>query len=127
MVIMLFAILPVLLLILYSFCCYQNLLNLLPVRWHILHRDGTQHRVCACRGATCPINWLVPHDQCTSTIELCRIFNFKPNGQNFQFQTYCDGVSAVHDREVKMEGGPTEGRDNEPLYCPTDHPCTCTI
>ena len=59
---LLFVLLPVLLLTLYPFCWFQKLLNLLPVRWYILHtfvdsfqgcyKDGTEpgtrdYRWCA--------------------------------------------------------------------------------
>ena len=53
------AILPVLLLVLYPFRCFQKLLNLFPFRWYILHtfveafygsyKDGTQPGTCDCR------------------------------------------------------------------------------
>ena len=53
---MLFAILPVLLLVLYPFRCFQRLLNLFPFRWYILHtfvdssyKDGTQPGTRDCR------------------------------------------------------------------------------
>ena len=56
---MLFAILPVLLLVLYPFRCFQKLLNLFPFRWYILHtfveafygsyKDGTQPGTRDCR------------------------------------------------------------------------------
>ena len=59
MMVMLFAILPVLLLVLYPFCCFQKLLNLFPFRWYILHtfvdsfygsyKDGTQPGTRDCR------------------------------------------------------------------------------
>ena len=58
-VIMLFAILPVLLLVLYPFRCFQKFLNLFPIRWYILHtfvdlfygsyKDGTQPGTRDCR------------------------------------------------------------------------------
>ena len=58
-VVIVFAILPVLLLILYPFRCFQKFLNLFPVRWHILHtfvdsfygsyKDGTQPGTRDCR------------------------------------------------------------------------------
>ena len=51
-IVLLFAILPVLLLVLYPFRCFQKLLNQFPFRWYILHtfvdlfygsyKDGTQ-------------------------------------------------------------------------------------
>ena len=57
--VMLFAILPVLLLVLYPFRCFQKLLNLFPFRWYILHtfvdsfygsyKDGTQPGTRDCR------------------------------------------------------------------------------
>ena len=57
--VMLFAILPVLLLVLYPFRCFQKLLNQFPFRWYILHtfveafygsyKDGTQPGTCDCR------------------------------------------------------------------------------
>ena len=59
MVIIIFTILPVLLLILYPFRCFQKFLNLFPVRWYILHtfvdcfygsyKDGTQPGTRDCR------------------------------------------------------------------------------
>ena len=59
MMVMLFAILPVLLLVLYPFRCFQKLLNLFPFRWYILHtfveafygsyKDGTQPGTHDCR------------------------------------------------------------------------------
>ena len=58
-VVLLFAILPVLLLVLYPFRCFQKLLNLFPFRWYILHtfvdsfygsyKDGTQPGTRDCR------------------------------------------------------------------------------
>ena len=55
----LFVLLPVLLLVLYPFRCFQKLLNPFPFRWHILHtfvdsfygsyKDGTQPGTCDCR------------------------------------------------------------------------------
>ena len=58
-ILLLFAILPVLLLVLYPFRCFQKLLNLFPVRWYILHtfldtfygsyKDGTQPGTRDCR------------------------------------------------------------------------------
>ena len=58
-VIMLFAILPVLLLVLYPFRCFQKFLNLFSIRWYILHtfvdsfygsyKDGTQPGTRDCR------------------------------------------------------------------------------
>ena len=59
MMVMLFAILPVLLLVLYPFRCFQKLLNLFPFHWYILHtfveafygsyKDGTQPGTHDCR------------------------------------------------------------------------------
>ena len=59
LIVTLFAILPVLLLVLYPFCCFQRLLNLFPFRWYILHtfvdsfygsyKDGTQPGTRDCR------------------------------------------------------------------------------
>ena len=59
LVLLLFAILPVLLLVLYPFRCFQKFLNLFPVRWYILHtfvdsfygcyKDGTQIGTRDCR------------------------------------------------------------------------------
>ena len=59
MVIIIFTILPVLLLILYPFRCFQKFLNLFPIRWYILHtfvdcfygtyKDGTQPGTRDCR------------------------------------------------------------------------------
>ena len=58
-IVLLFAILPVLLLVLYPFCCFQKLLNQFPFRWYILHtfldsfygsyKDGTQPGTRDCR------------------------------------------------------------------------------
>ena len=58
-IVLLFAILPVLLLVLYPFRCFQRLLNLFPFRWYILHtfveafygsyKDGTQPGTRDCR------------------------------------------------------------------------------
>ena len=58
-VVIVFAILPVLLLISYPFRCFQKFLNLFPVRWYILHtfvesfygsyKDGTQPGTRDCR------------------------------------------------------------------------------
>ena len=58
-VVLLLAILPVLLLVLYPFRCFQRLLNLFPFRWYILHtfvdsfygsyKDGTQPGTRDCR------------------------------------------------------------------------------
>ena len=58
-VVIVFAMLPVLLLILYPFRCFQKFLNLFPVRWYILHafvdsfygsyKDGTQPGTRDCR------------------------------------------------------------------------------
>ena len=59
MVILLFTILPLLVLILYPFRCFQKFLNLFPIRWYILHtfvdsfygsyKDGTQPGTRDCR------------------------------------------------------------------------------
>ena len=56
---MVFSILPVMLLILYPFCCFQKFLNRFPFRWYILHtfvdsfygsyKDGTQPGTRDCR------------------------------------------------------------------------------
>ena len=58
-IVLLFAILPVLLLVLYPFRCFQKLLNQFPFRWYILHtfvdsfygsyKDGTQPGTRDCR------------------------------------------------------------------------------
>ena len=58
-IVLLFAILPVLLLVLYPFRCFQKLLNQFPFRWYILHtfvdsfygsyKDGTQPGTHDCR------------------------------------------------------------------------------
>ena len=58
-VLLLFAVLPTLLLIIYPFRWFQKLLNLFPIRWHILHtfvdsfhgcyKDGTEPSSSDCR------------------------------------------------------------------------------